>query len=97
MFPLYDENPRSTRPYVNYALIITNFIVFIWEVIVSGFFSNQRATMNLLLEHGFVPARFFDSLSSFSLDGILPIFSSMFMHGGIMHILGNMQIGRAHV
>ncbi|MFY3742173.1 MAG: membrane associated rhomboid family serine protease [Candidatus Nitrosomirales archaeon] len=88
MFPLYDENPRSTRPYVNYSLIIINFIVFIWEVIVSGFFGNQRATMNMLLEYGFVPARFLDS--PLSLDGILPIFSSMFMHGGIMHILGNM-------
>jgi len=88
MFPLYDENPRSTRPYVNYALIIINFIVFIWEVIVSGFFGNERATMNMLLEHGFVPARFLDN--PLSLDGILPIFSSMFMHGGIMHILGNM-------
>jgi membrane associated rhomboid family serine protease len=88
MFPLYDENPRSTRPYVNYALIIINFIVFIWEVIISGFFGNQRATMNMLMEYGFVPGRFLDS--PLSMDGILPIFSSMFMHGGIMHILGNM-------
>ncbi|MGH9934198.1 MAG: rhomboid family intramembrane serine protease, partial [Nitrososphaerales archaeon] len=88
MFPLYDENPRSTRPYVNYALIIINFIVFIWEVIVSGFFGNQRATMNMLMEYGFVPGRFLDN--PLGVDGILPIFSSMFMHGGIMHILGNM-------
>jgi len=89
MFPLYDENPRSTRPYVNYALIIINFIVFVWEVIVSGFFTNQRATMNMLLEYGFVPQRFFDS-PLFSADAMLPMLSSMFMHGGIMHILGNM-------
>jgi membrane associated rhomboid family serine protease len=89
MFPLYDENPRSTRPYVNYALIIINFVVFIWEVIVTGFFTNERATMNMLLEYGFVPQRFFDS-SPFSADAILPMLSSMFMHGGIMHILGNM-------
>ena len=90
MFPLYDENPRSTRPYVNYALIIINFVVFIWEIIVSGFFSNERATATLLLNYGFVPAKFFESISRFNVDGILPIFSSMFMHGGIMHILGNM-------
>ncbi len=90
MFPLYDENPKSTRPYVNYALIAINFVVFIWEVIVSGFFGNERATMNMFMTYGFVPASFFDSISDFSIDGILPIFSSMFMHGGIMHILGNM-------
>jgi len=90
MFPLYDENPRSTRPYVNYALIIINFAVFIWEIIVSGFFRNESATMSMLLDYGFVPAKFFESISRFDADGILPIFSSMFMHGGIMHILGNM-------
>ena len=90
MFPLYDENPKSTRPYVNYALIIINFTVFIWEIIVSGFFSNERATMSMLLNYGFVPERFFESVSRFNIDGITPIFSSMFMHAGIMHILGNM-------
>lgn len=90
MFPLYDENPRGTRPYVNYALIIINFIVFSWEIVVSGFFSNERATMSMLLNYGFVPAIFFESISVFRLDAITPIFSSMFMHGGIMHILGNM-------
>ena len=90
MFPLYDENPRSTRPYVNYALIIINFAVFIWEISVTGFFSHERATASLLLHYGFVPAKFFESISRFHADGILQIFSSMFMHGGIMHILGNM-------
>jgi membrane associated rhomboid family serine protease len=90
MFPLYDENPKSTRPYVNYVLIIINFAVFIWEVAVTGLFSNERATVDLLMSYGFVPERFFESVSRFQLDGVLPIFSSMFMHGGIMHILGNM-------
>jgi len=90
MFPLYDENPRSTRPYVNYALIIINFVVFVWEIIVSGFFSNERATMSMLLNYGFVPDKFLESISRFHVEGVTTIFSSMFMHGGIMHILGNM-------
>ncbi len=90
MFPLYDENPRSTRPYVNYALIIINFAVFIWEITVTGFFSHERATVSLLLQYGFVPGKFFDSISHLRVEGFLPMFSSMFMHGGIMHILGNM-------
>lgn len=91
MFPLYDENPRSSRPYINYSLIAVNFIVFIWEVIVTrSIFLNNISSMRLMLEYGFVPARFLASIQEGSLDGILPIFSSMFMHGGIFHILGNM-------
>ncbi len=90
MFPLYDENPRSTRPYVNYTLIIINFVVFIWEIAVTGFFGNERATASLLLQYGFVPTKFFESISQFRPEGFLSIFSSMFMHGGILHILGNM-------
>jgi len=90
MFPLYDENPKSTRPYVNYALIIINFAVFIWEIIASGFFSNESAIRSMFLSYGFVPGKFFESISRFQIDSITPIFSSMFMHGGIMHILGNM-------
>ncbi len=91
MFPLYDENPRTTRPYVNYALIATNFIVFIWEVIVTRLFTDQRATITLFLNHGFVPARFLEDVSSAQyIDASISILTSMFMHGSIMHILGNM-------
>lgn len=91
MFPLYDENPRSTRPYVNYALIALNFIVFIWEVIVTRFFTNQRAILEIFMNHGFVSAKFMNDISNGNyVDAMLPVFTSMFMHGGIMHILGNM-------
>ncbi len=91
MFPLYDENPRATRPYVNYSLIAINFLVFIWEVIVTRFFTNQRVVLELFMSHGFVSARFLDDISNGNIvDAMFPVFTSMFMHGGIMHILGNM-------
>ncbi len=91
MFPLYDENPRRSKPYVNYALIITNFAVFIWELISTrSIFLNNREAFELMLNYGFVPAKFIASLDDNILEGFLPIFSSMFMHGSIMHIGGNM-------
>jgi len=91
MFPLYDENPRTTRPYVNYSLIAINFIVFIWEVIVTRFFTDQRAMVEVFSTHGFVSARFLEDISRGAIvDATIPILTSMFMHGGIMHILGNM-------
>ncbi len=90
MFPLYDENPRSSRPYVNYALILVNFIVFFWEVSVTGFFSSEKATLAMFMDYGFVPAKFLDGLETFRIGLLFPAFSSMFMHSSIMHILGNM-------
>ncbi|MEM2759311.1 MAG: rhomboid family intramembrane serine protease [Nitrososphaerales archaeon] len=88
MFPLYDENPRTTKPYVNYSLLAVNFAVFIWEVIVTGFFTNEQAMARIFVDHGFVPARFLES--PFGIASMTSLLSSMFMHGGIMHILGNM-------
>lgn len=88
MFPLYDENPRTTRPYVNYALLAANFAVFIWQVIVTGFFTNEEAVIHMFTEHGFVPARFLES--PLHIAALTSLLSSMFMHGGIMHLLGNM-------
>lgn len=90
MFPLYDENPRATRPFVNYALIAINFGVFIWEAAVTGLFSNQQATIRLFLDYGFVPAKFLEGASEMRIEAFSPVLSSMFMHGGIMHLLGNM-------
>jgi membrane associated rhomboid family serine protease len=88
VFPLYDENPRTTRPYVNYGLIAINFAVFLWEVVVTGLFTNEQAVMRIFVDHGFVPARFLDS--PFGIASYSSVLSSMFMHSGIMHILGNM-------
>ncbi len=88
MFPLYDENPRSSRPYVNYVLIAINFVVFIWEVIATGFFTNEQAANRMFLDYGFVPARFLEM--GLRIESFWSILSSIFMHGGIMHLLGNM-------
>jgi membrane associated rhomboid family serine protease len=87
VFPLYDENPRTTRPYVNYMLIAINFAVFFWEVAVTGFFTNERAVQRIFDDYGFVPAKFLDDPIG---EGSVSVLSSMFMHAGIMHILGNM-------
>lgn len=70
-FPYKDENVSKRRPYVTYALIAINVIVFFWSL------TNFE---NIIETYGFKPA--FASL--------LTIFTSMFLHGGFGHILGNM-------
>jgi membrane associated rhomboid family serine protease len=76
MFPLYDENKSLTRPYVNYALIVVNVIVFFFEL--TGNYEE------IIFTYGTIPA--------FILEGerLLTLITSMFLHGDIMHIFGNM-------
>lgn len=84
MFPIHDDTARvHGRPYVNYSLIAINAAVFTWEVIVTGFFANEQTTSEIFVKYGAIP--------KFVLAGDIPaVFTSMFMHGGIVHIVGNM-------
>jgi len=60
-----------------------NAIVFIWEISVTGFFRNPVATETLFQNYGAVP----ESVLS---GNIASVITSMFMHGGLLHIIGNM-------
>lgn len=84
MFPIHDDTERlHGRPYLNYSLIAINAVVFIWEASVTGFFTNQYATEALFRNYGAVP-------QSVLGGNIASLVTSMFMHGGIAHIIGNM-------
>lgn len=84
MFPIHDDAERlHGRPYVNYSLIAINAVVFIWEASVTGFFTNQYATESLFRNYGAVP-------QSVLSGNIASLVTSMFMHGGVAHIIGNM-------
>jgi hypothetical protein len=85
--PLKDDNPRRTYPVVNTLLILTNVIVFLYQLTLSPHqyqaFVMANATIpshiRLALNgHGDIEAAF------------LPIFTSMFLHSGFLHIAGNM-------
>ena len=84
MFPIHDDTERlHGRPYLNYSLIAINAVVFIWEASVTGFFTNQYATEALFRNYGAIP-------QSVLSGNIASLVTSMFMHGGIAHIIGNM-------
>ncbi len=84
MFPIHDDTQRlHGRPYVNYGLIFINVVVFIWELSFTSNFTDPIATQELFYTYGSIP--------SFVLSGdVVSIITSMFMHGGIAHIAGNM-------
>src|SRR5919107_101984 len=85
MFPYNDDAPSTIgRPFVNYGLIAVNVLVFIYEVIATSNFSNVSAQSSLFSNYGAVPNLILTGQNLFSL------FSSMFLHGSIAHLLGNM-------
>jgi membrane associated rhomboid family serine protease len=84
MFPIHDDTERiHGRPYLNYGLIAVNIIIFIYEVIATGNFSDEIATNALLDRYGAIPNQVLSG-------NISSIFTSMFLHGGIAHLAGNM-------
>ena len=102
MLPLRDENPHPPgfKPKVTIALIIINVAIFFYEVAFTGQFwefSNQRAAI-MFFEWGAVPSCI--TGSSFIIQPGMQIpcpdmphvslLISIFMHGGLMHLGGNM-------
>ena len=78
MFPLRDENPSHHFPLVTVALILINCTVFGYEV------SLGPAADAFVQSFAFIPSDFWYSHS------VYPLFTSMFLHGGIGHVFGNM-------
>jgi membrane associated rhomboid family serine protease len=86
--PLDDNVRRSTFWFCTLAIILANFYVFWLELSLPGSQVNQ-----LIFLYGIVPARYttVQGLAMMTPAGfVLPIFASMFLHAGWLHILGNM-------
>ena len=82
MLPLSDHNPSRTTPIVNILLIGVNIFLFFWEI------SQGPNLQQTLFELGFIPARFW--ASPLHPLNIIGMFLSMFLHGGWLHLGGNM-------
>jgi len=83
MLPLKDLNPTRRIPYLTYAFIAVNVIVFIWEQFLSA-----AELQDVFMRLSVVPANVMQD--PFSLETLLDFVRSMFFHGGWAHLLGNM-------
>lgn len=90
MFPLYSDRPLNCVPFVTVLLIIANLTAF-WFQITTGTSWAESLHASVTL-YGLVPARFLGDMTG--MTGRLPVaatlLTSMFMHGGIMHLVSNM-------
>ncbi|MCL4511528.1 MAG: rhomboid family intramembrane serine protease [Bacteroidetes bacterium] len=86
MIPLKDRNPSYSIPFVNYALIAANFVVFFYEL-------SLGPRLDAFFEtYGLIPSRYFSMVAHHThpITRYVPFLSSMFIHGGWLHIIGNM-------
>lgn len=81
MFPIRDHNPSEKTPFVTYALIVANVLIFLsyWHL-----FSDDRALFSFWLDWALIPENVADG------RGLHGLVTSMFLHGGFWHLGGNM-------
>lgn len=79
MFPIRDHNPSEKTPYVTYALIAINALVFLsyWPL-----FADQRQLQSFFMDWALVPSRVAQG------SDLHTLITSMFLHGGFLHLAG---------
>ncbi len=75
MIPLRDTQPSNSVPLVTISIIVTNVLIFLYEISLDEFSLNH-----LIAAYGVIPDRL--QLST--------LITSMFLHGGWLHLIGNM-------
>lgn len=88
MIPLKDDNPRSAFPAITLLLIVINVLVFLYQVSL-----DPHAGQDLAFTYGMVPARLGSAISDHSIPLTVALESfvtSMFLHSGWLHLIGNM-------
>jgi membrane associated rhomboid family serine protease len=90
MFPLKDDNPTTITPIVTVALIVVNVLVFLYQY----FLLEPPSSQLFVYQYGAIPAVVVGQQSLpaniVAIPPVLSVFTSMFLHGGLMHLIGNM-------
>ncbi|MEQ6248558.1 rhomboid family intramembrane serine protease [Sulfitobacter sp. HNIBRBA3233] len=81
MFPIRDHNPSGRIPFVTYALMALNIAVFVFMLPISD---NERALGQFYYDWALLPRRVMAG------DGLSGLVTSTFLHGGFLHLAGNM-------
>jgi membrane associated rhomboid family serine protease len=75
MFPIRDTQPSYSRPLITILIIVVNVLVFFHEISLDDYSRNY-----FIAHYGLIPARMY----------VPALLTSMFLHGGWMHLIGNM-------
>ncbi|MBI3608749.1 MAG: rhomboid family intramembrane serine protease [Nitrospirae bacterium] len=84
MIPLKDDNPTTITPVVTVGLIVINAAVFAYQL------SLGAAGQAFVATFGATPLALFGGEPTSPIPPTVTLFTAMFLHGGIMHVGGNM-------
>ncbi len=84
MIPYKDDNPTLTFPFVTITIIALNVLIFILQILSGG---DSRGMVSAF---GAIPSNLMTFESTQPISPAMTIFTSMFMHGGLLHLGGNM-------
>ena len=84
MIPLKDENPTQKKCYTRFIILAICIIVFFSQI------SSSQSNL-VTYFYGFKPASFFNDFDKPTFYPTLTLLTSIFMHGGWMHLIGNMM------
>lgn len=84
MFPFKDDNPTQTTPFITIAIITVNILAYLWEIL------SPAGEKYIIYNYGAIPSGLLSFEKTQALHPMVTVFSSMFLHGGLLHIGGNM-------
>ena len=87
MIPIKDDIPSYRRPMVTMGLIIINIMVYLYQIIQGPYFQH------FIVKYGAIPYEIMhgqELTPQLSFPIPLTLLSSMFLHGGLLHLIGNM-------
>lgn len=82
MIPIHDDNPTKSRPVVTYALIAINTAIFAYELNLN--LQDEMLLKDFIYSFALIPSNIVQGFALYTLV------TSMFLHGGIVHLAGNM-------
>jgi hypothetical protein len=89
MIPIRDDTPTYSTPYINYLLVTLNALVFLFEITLS-----PPVREAFVYQFGVEPVRVLAAVglgaSYAPQPSVLPLLTSMFLHAGWLHLIGNM-------
>ena len=87
MIPYKDDNPTSTFPFVTIMLIVANMYVFFYTI---THMSDIEGYKKIVYSYGAIPSYLLSFEKLQPIHPSLTVFTSMFMHGGLLHLGSNM-------
>ena len=84
MIPYKDDNPTHVFPFITVGIIIINIAIFVFEL------ASHGGMKTVTYSYGAIPHSLLTFESRQPIHPALTVFSSMFMHGGLFHLGGNM-------